>query len=492
MGKLGLIEQNLMMHIPSSAHFFINFKRRFRYFKNRLLKLLNLYTMSTNRREFMRNVAFTAAGIGIGGVASGFSAKSYSRIIGANDRLNIALMGCGRRVSAYYAALQDKKNNVDVAYICDVMKKQREKVGKDLSGKVSGKATLIGDIHDVWNDQSVDAIFNATPDHWHAPGTWMAMQAGKHVYIEKPCSHNPREGELLVAFQKKYGKVVQMGNQQRSAKESQEIIGEIHKGVIGDVYKAVAFYINMRGEVPVAKKAPIPEGLDWELWQGPAPHVEYNDNTWDYNWHWYGWHWGTGETGNNATHELDVARWALQVTYPEHVDVEAAKRHFKNDGWVMYDTMDATYRFPGNKIIKWDGKSRSGYNTYGSDRGTIIYGSEGTVFVNRQGYSLFDRVGKKIKDSKSKGTEAGNTLGGGGDMTDTHVANFFNVIRGTENKLNSPIEEGAISLMMCHYANISYRIGKSYDINTANGHILDKDGMKLWDRQYEKGWEPKI
>ena len=492
MGKLGLIEQNLMMHIPSSAHFFINFKRRFRYFKNRLLKLLNLYTMSTNRREFMRNVAFTAAGIGIGGVASGFSAKSYSRIIGANDRLNIALMGCGRRVSAYYAALQDKKNNVDVAYICDVMKKQREKVGKDLSGKVSGKATLIGDIHDVWNDQSVDSIFNATPYHCHAPGTWMAMQAGKHVYIEKPCSHNPREGELLVAFQKKYGKVVQMGNQQRSAKESQEIIGEIHKGVIGDVYKAVAFYINMRGEVPVAKKAIIPEGLDWELWQGPAPHVEYNDNTWDYNWHWYGWHWGTGETGNNATHELDVARWALQVTYPEHVDVEAAKRHFKNDGWVMYDTMDATYRFPGNKIIKWDGKSRSGYNTYGSDRGTIIYGSEGTVFVNRQGYSLFDRVGKKIKDSKSKGTEAGNTLGGGGDMTDTHVANFFNVIRGTENKLNSPIEEGAISQMMCHYANISYRIGKSYDINTANGHILDKDGMKLWDRQYEKGWEPKI
>jgi len=372
------------------------------------------------------------------------------------------------------------------------MKKSREKVAKDLNGKVSGKAALVSDIHDVWNDKSVDAIFNATPDHWHAPGTWMAMQAGKHVYIEKPCSHNPREGELLVAFQKKYGKVIQMGNQQRSAKESQEIIGEIHSGVIGDVYKAVAFYINTRGEVPVAKKAPVPEGLDWNLWQGPAPHVEYKDNTWDYNWHWYGWHWGTAETGNNATHELDIARWALQVKYPEHVDVEAAKRHFKNDGWVMYDTMDATFRFPENKIIKWDGKSRSGYNTYGSDRGTIIYGSEGSVFVNREGYSLFDRKGKKIKDSKSKGTEAGNTLGGGGDMTDTHIANFFNVIRGTETKLNSPIEEGAISQMMCHYANISYRIGKSFNVNTGNGHILDKDGMKHWGRQYEKGWEPKI
>jgi len=154
--------------------------------------------------------------------------------------------------------------------------------------------------------------------------------------------------------------------------------------------------------------------------------------------------------------------------------------------------MEATFRFPENKIIQWDGKSRSGYKTYGSDRGTIIYGSEGSVFVNREGYTHFDRNGKKIKDSKSSGSEAGNTLGGGGDMTDSHVANFFNVIRGTETKLNSPIEEGAISQMMCHYANISYRIGKSFSVNPKDGHILDKEGMKLWGREYEKGWEPKL
>jgi predicted dehydrogenase len=448
--------------------------------------------MGSNRREFIRNVAVGTAGVAFGGMASGFSAKSYSRIIGANDRLNVALMGCGRRVSAYYASLKDKSNNVDVAYICDVMKKQREIVGNDLAGKISGKAMLVNDIRDVFADQSVDAIFNATPDHWHAPGTWLAMQAGKHVYIEKPCSHNPREGELLVAFQQKYGKVVQMGNQQRSAKESREIIGEIHKGIIGDVYKAVAFYTNKRGEVPVAKKAPVPEGLDWELWQGPAPHMEYMDNTWDYNWHWYGWNWGTAEAGNNATHELDVARWALQVKYPEQVDVEAAKRYLMKDGWEMYDTMDARFRFPGNKIIEWDGISRNGYQTYGSDRGTIVYGSEGTAFINRDGYKLYDRTGKLIKDSKSAGTEAGTALGGGGDMTDGHIANFFNVIRGKESKLNSPIEEGAISQMLVHYSNISYRINKSFKVNTENGHILDPDGMKLWDREYQKGWEPKL
>jgi predicted dehydrogenase len=254
----------------------------------------------------------------------------------------------------------------------------------------------------------------------------------------------------------------------------------------------VAFYANNRDVVPVQKKAPVPEGLDWEIWQGPAPHVDYMDNIWDYNWHWYGWNWGTAETGNNATHELDVARWALQVKYPEYVNVEAAKRHFRNDGWEMYDTMDATFRFPGNKIIKWDGKSRNGHKTYGSDRGTIIYGTEGTVFVNREGYTLFDRSGKKVKDSKSSGSEAGTALGGGGDMTDTHVANFLNVIRGTESKLNSPIEEGAVSQMMCHYANISFRIDKPFKVNPEDGHILDSDGMKFWDREYQNGWEPKL
>lgn len=232
----------------------------------------------TNRREFIQQSAIGATALTIGGM--GLTAKSYGRIIGANDRLNVALMGCGRRVGAYYNALKDTNNNVDLAYICDVMKKQRERVAGHLNGKVSGKAIIENDIRKVFDDKEVDVIFNATPDHWHAPGTWMAMAAGKHVYIEKPCSHNPREGELLVAFRQKYNKVVQMGNQQRSAPETIEVIEAIHKGAIGQVYKALAFYINSRGEVPVPQKAPVPEGLDWDLFQGPAPRVEYQHNTW--------------------------------------------------------------------------------------------------------------------------------------------------------------------------------------------------------------------
>ena len=444
-----------------------------------------------DRRLFIRNTSLGAAALSVGGVSTGMSAKSYSRIIGANDRIFVAIAGLGRRLDAYTEPISLKSSNVELLYLCDVMTRQREKAAVRFGKLLDYKPRLENDIRKVLEDPQVDALFNATPDHWHAPGTWMALKAGKHVYVEKPCSHNPREGELLTAFQEKYGKQVQMGNQQRSAPESIEIIGEIHRGVIGTPYKAVAFYTNVRGEVPVATPAPVPEGLDWELFQGPAPRKPYMHDTWDYNWHWYGWDYGTAETGNNATHELDIARWALQVKYPERVETEAAKRHFTNDGWTMYDTMETTMTFPGNKVIQWDGKSRLGYKTYGTDRGTIIYGSEGTVYVDRDGYRLFDRAGKLVRERKSGGSEAGNALGGGGDMTTLHVVNFFDAIRGRAT-LRSPISDGAISQMLTHYPNISSRIGRSFEVDTETGRIYDREAMRLWSRQYEPGWEPVL
>ena len=229
------------------------------------------------------------------------------------------------------------------------------------------------------------------------------------------------------------------------------------------------------------------------MFQGPAPRTAYTHDTWDYNWHWYGWEYGTAETGNNATHELDVARWALQVDYPSEVQVTADKRHFADDGWVMYDTMDATFKFGNGSVIQWDGKSRNSYKTYGSDRGTIIYGTEGSVYVDRGGYKQFDRSGKEVKSNLSGGNEAGTALGGGGDMSTIHIVNFFNAIRGLE-KQNSNIEEGAVSTLLCHLANISYRTGENLICDPSNGHIQNsKKASALWTREYEKGWEaPKI
>src|SRR5690554_4328495 len=356
------------------------------------------------RRDFIKKSLLTTAGLSTLG-AVGFSARSYGKILGANDRLNVAIAGLGRRLGAFYAPIAQKDSNVNLLYLCDVMKSQREKAAQNFAKHIDYQPKLENSILKVIEDPEVDALINATPDHWHAPGTWLAVEGGKHVYVEKPCSHNPREGELLVEYQKKYNKVIQMGNQQRSSQHSIEIIKEIHQGIIGKAYKATAFFSSGRGEVPVPRKAPVPDGWDWDLFQGPSPRKEYMHDTCDYNWHWYGWDFGTAESGNNATHELDVARWALQTDFPNKVIVDAGKYHWPEDGWTMYDTMDATFKFEGDKTIKWDGKSRNGHESYGSDRGTVIYGTEGSVYIDRGQYKLFDRGGKMIRDSKAEGNE---------------------------------------------------------------------------------------
>ncbi len=446
----------------------------------------NLHAMKETRRDFIKKSAMLTAGLSIASTAS-----SYNRIMGANDRVNVAIVGLGRRLGAYPEPIAMKESNARLLYLCDVMASQREKAASRFEKVIDYKPKLENSILRVLEDSGVDVIINATPDHWHAPGSWLAAEAGKHVYVEKPCSHNPKEGEILIEASNRYGKVIQMGNQQRSAGESIEIIKAIHEGAIGETYLAIAFYSNRRGKVVNQSKAEVPVGLDWELWQGPAPRRDYTHNTWDYNWHWYGWDYGTAETGNNATHELDVARWALQVDYPSQVFVDASKRHFLDDGWEMYDTMDATFTYDNGKTIKWDGKSRNGFNTYGGGRGTIIYGTKGSVHMDRGGYRHYDRDGNLVKEQLSGGSEGGIQLGGGGNMSTNHVFNFFEAIRGKQEQ-RAPITEGHISTMLCHYANIAYRIGDSFECDPKTGRIYNREAMELWSRTYEPGWEPKI
>jgi predicted dehydrogenase len=445
--------------------------------------------MKTDRRNFIKRTGTAAAGIVAGGMS--ISAKSYKNIPGANDRIHVAIVGLGRRLGAFPGAISKQGNNIKLSYLCDVMPSQLDKAAALFESRIDYKPKLEKDLRKVFADRKVDAIFNATPDHWHAPGSIMAMKEGKHVYIEKPASHNLMEDQLLVAAQKKYNKVVQMGTQQRSSVHTIEVMQAIHSGEIGVPYKAIAFYTNTRGRVPVQKPAAIPGGLDWELFQGPAPRRPYTEETWNYNWHWYGWDYGTAESGNNGTHEMDVARWALQVGYPNRVDIDATKGQFLDDGWEMYDTMDAVYKFNGNKSIKWSGISRNGYDTYNGGRGTIIYGSEGSVFVDRGRYMIYDRDGKLVKESTSASNEAGTALGGGGDTTTQHIENFFAAIRGKE-KLTAPISDGAISMSMVHYCNVAYRINSGFDVDPATGKMKNDAAMKLYGRTYEPGWEPVV
>lgn len=217
--------------------------------------------MLSNRRSFLKKVSVGTAGIVVSSAIMGMKPMNYRRIIGANERLNVAIIGLGGRYSAFIPSITNKYSNVNLLYLCDVMEKQRLKASKSLSGKLDYKPKLENDLRRVFDDTNVDAVFISTPDHWHTPGAIMAMKTGKHVYLEKPCSHNMYENELIVKAQEKYNRIVQMGNQQRSSSESAEIISEIHNGIIGTPYKALAYYVNQRAEVPVAQTASVPLGL---------------------------------------------------------------------------------------------------------------------------------------------------------------------------------------------------------------------------------------
>lgn len=447
------------------------------------------------RRKFIKTAGAASAGLLIGAHqinANHMTAKSYARINGANDRIRVALWGCNRRFDSVIKALTTCKN-VDIAYVCDVDSRRQDKAvarTKELFG-ATPKAQK--DLRKTLEDKSVDAVFNMTPDHWHAPGGILALEANKHLYLEKPVTHNPYEGEALLRCQQQHRElIVQVGTQQRSSIESKEIMKQIHEGELGEVYEAETFYISNRGRVNNPTQVPVPEWLDWELFQGPAPRTAFLDIWEDYMWHWY-WQYGTAESGNNAMHELDIARWALQVELPKEVSSFAYKNHFKDDGWTMYDTMDVIFTYPGDKLIKWRCHCRNGYKTFGRDRGTIIYGTKGSAIIDRDGYEVFDLSGKKLRERKSEEKSHGTALGGSGVGLDAlHPQNFFAAIRGQE-KLNSNLEQGVTSTLLCHLANISYKEGnRPLAIDTANGQFLDRNVQsKHWKREYEKGWELK-
>src|SRR5580658_2726479 len=290
------------------------------------------------RREFLDTLAVGAAGLALGSTA-----KSYGQIMGANERLNFAVIGLNGRAYAHLSSLKVNSAAARISHVCDVESNILAKFAAAAEKEMDYAAASERDFRRILERKDVDAITIATPDHWHAPMAIAGLEAGKHVYVEKPCSHNPAEGALLVRAQQKYGKLVQMGTQQRSSPHTIEIVNKIHSGLIGRAYFAKAWYSNTRKSIGTGKEAPVPPQLDWDLWQGPAPRQAYKDNYQPYNWHWFRV-WGTGETLNNGTHEVDVCRWALDVDYPNSVTAAGGRYAFQDD-WQFYDTMNTSFEY---------------------------------------------------------------------------------------------------------------------------------------------------
>ena len=441
----------------------------------------------TTRRNFIKKTATGSVALSFSGLI--LPSMANANILGANDHINCAIIGVRSRAKAHVMAIHEQKN-AKIIYSCDVDDTILEEHNLWCQENIGYIPKNEKDFRKVLEDKDVDAVFIATPEHWHAPMAIMALQAGKHVYVEKPCSHNPYENDLLVAAHKKYGKKVQMGNQQRSAKTSIMGVQDIRDGVIGEVYKGEAYYSNNRGSIGKGNEIAVPDTLDWDMWQGPAPRENYRDNIHPYNWHWFKT-WGTGEVHNNGTHEIDLCRWALGVDLPESVTSFGGKYTFDDD-WQFVDNQQVTYKYQDDKFITWTGHSRGKIIPNQPGRGATIYGSKGIIQLDRNFYKLYDLDGNLLKEEKEGAESATTNTMGQGQLDVNHVGNFFEAIR-TDKSLHSDIQDASISTMLCHLGNIAQDAGETIKIDQTTGKILNNEkAMANWKREYAQGWEPKL
>ncbi len=426
---------------------------------------------SINRRSFMG-----------GTLAAGFSTSMalHSNVLAnsKSEKLVVGVMGMGGRGN-HLARSFESLENVEVAAVCDVDRKRSEAARQALNKSTGREIKSYTDFRKILDDKSIDILVIATCNHWHAPAAIMGCNAGKHVYVEKPCSHNPHEGELMIEASKRHKRLIQHGTQRRSWPMIVEGIKKLHEGVIGRVYHAHCLYTSSRGSIGKGKPTTPPAHLDYDLWQGPAPRRPFKSNMLHYNWHWL-WHWGNGEVGNNGVHYVDIARWGLQVDYPTRVNY-AGGHYMYDDDRETPDTSDVSLEFGDKGLITWRATSCSPFR--GDEDGTFVTftGEKGALAINRASYILYDAKGKEVE--RKNGASGSNG----------HTQNLVDGIRkGTP--LAADIQTAHVSALLCHLANISHRQDKLLRCDPKHGgRILnDPEAMKLWKREYEKGWEPKV
>ena len=442
-----------------------------------------------NRRHFL-STATAAVGASLAVPGTGLAAAPAVRRQAASPGalVRVAVMGVNSRGSQLTRAFTAVPGCA-VTVICDVDTRAGDKAAAIVE-KASGKAPrLEPDVRKVLESGDVDALVIAAPDHWHAPAAIMACHAGKHVYVEKPCSHNPREGEWLVAVADQTKRVVQMGNQRRSWGNVKEGIAAVHGGEIGRVYLARTWYANTRGSIGTGKVVPVPEWLDYDLWQGPAPRRPFLDNVVHYEWHWR-WHWGTGESANNGTHMFDLARWGLQVEHPTRVTSAGGRYHYADD-WEFPDTQVATLEYPDRRMITWECMSSNGWRQEGQGVGVTFHGDKGSLSIDGNAYKVFDPKGQLVREVKAPERAELTAAGPGASLDTGHAHNFLEAIRGKAT-LAADIDGGHTSTHMAHLSNIAWKTGRALTVDPVTGHVKDDaEATRMWSREYAQGWEPR-
>jgi predicted dehydrogenase len=426
------------------------------------------------RRDFLKTAAKTT------GTAGAFSGITFltrpERVFGANDRIRVGVSGLKTRGKDHLEAFS-RLPNVEIAALCDiddtVLNKRRSEVG--------GNARAFTDVRRLLEDQSIDAISIAAPNHWHALMAIWACQAGKDVYVEKPCSHNLWEGRQLVRAAERYGRIVQHGTQSRSARAMVDAIHHLHAGTFGEIYLARGLCFKWRDTIGRAPSEPVPAGVDYDLWTGPAPLKPFTRNRFHYNWHWI-WDTGNGDLGNQGVHQMDVARWGLGVALPSRVS--AIGGHFMfDDDQETPNTVNCVFEFeqPGGRrkmmefeVRHWitnnEAGIRGGLFSRGNTIGNIFYGSNGYLAAgNEDNFSYESWIGRDRRP------------GPRGHSDNDHFANFIKCVRSRKKEeLNAPIEEGHLSCALVHLANVSYRVGRALRLDPATEQVVgDEEANRL-------------
>jgi predicted dehydrogenase len=446
------------------------------------------------RRSFLTaSVALAAAG------------RLQSATRGAQDPVRVAIVGLRGRGGDHIAAYLQEPN-VQIAAICDVDESILQKRIREIEAAGRPKPAAYVDFRRLLEEPSIDAVSIATPNHHHALQAIWACEAGKDVYVEKPCSHTMDEAQQLVAAARRYGRIVQHGTQSRSIPVYREAIQQIREGLIGDVYMARAICSKWRPPIGRATPEPVPPGVDYDLWIGPAPVKPFTRNRFHYNWHWQ-WDYGNGDIGNQGIHEIDVARWGLGVGLP--TKVSAMGGHFMfDDDQETPNVLTAVFEFDSNGLKKtlvfdlrhWITNEEAGI---GADRnqpggnviGNLFYGCEGYLALNEADTNYKSFLGKERRRGPARaqynGTlddllyrmrrRVGSVSPRGGD----HFANFLAAVRSRDlNSLHAEIEEGALSVMLVHLANISYRLGRTIDFDPSQMCCPDTEAQSMFTKRY--------
>ena len=423
---------------------------------------------STNRRQFIQHTAVLAGAVSI--------APSL-RAAGANEKFTIGVIGPGGMGSNHLRAFVGYKD-VEVAFVCDPDEGRRNSAAREVE-KNTGKAPQsVKDMRRVFDDKSVDAVVIATPDHWHAPASLLALDAGKHVYVEKPCSHNILEGRLLVDAARRAKRIVQVGTQSRSTEHVRRAIERLRNGAIGEVLVAKAWNSQLRSNIGHGRPSDPPPQLDYDLWVGPAPMQSYQSNLLHSSWRWFS-NFGCGDAGNDGVHDIDIARWGLGVdTHPNRMAAVGGK-YFFDDDQQFPDTQYVAFEYDAGgkkKQLIYEHRIWSPYVQEGHENGNAFYGTQGVmIFGKHNGWQLYGPRNKLVDEMR------------GEISLEAHHRNFLDCIRSGKSP-NADAMAGHLSAALAHFANIATRLGSTLKFDPAKEQFIgNDDANKLLRRSYREG-----